>query len=46
MIDMLYQYNEYMSYNLNNDINMMSRNGHYIKQVTNFKYLGSSIRST
>ena len=37
---------EYMSYNLNNDINMMSRNDHCIKQVNNFKYLGSSIGST
>ena len=35
-----------MSYNLNNDINMMSRNGHCIKQVNNLKYLGSYIRST
>ena len=36
---------EYMSYNLNNDINMMSRNGHCIKQVNNFKYLGRYIIS-
>ena len=38
---------EYMSYNLNNDINMMSRlNGYRIKQVKNVKYLGSYIGST
>ena len=37
---------EYMSYILNNDINIMSRNGHCIKQVNNFKYLGSYIGST
>ena len=43
---------EYMSYNLNNDryvyidINMMRRNGHFLKQVNNFKYLGSYIEST
>ena len=37
---------EYMSSNLNNDINMTSRNGHCIKHVTNFKYIGSYVGST
>ena len=37
---------EYMSYNQNNDINMMRRNIHCIKQVNNFKYIGSYIGST
>ena len=37
---------EYTIYNLNNDINMMSRNGRCIKQVNNVKYLGSYIGST
>ena len=29
----------YMSYNMNNEIHMTSRNGHCIKHVTNFKYI-------
>ena len=37
---------EYMRYNLNNDINMMNRNGHCIQKVNDFKYLGSYIGST
>ena len=37
---------EYMEYNLNTDINMMSRICHCIKLVNNLKYLGSYIGST
>ena len=37
---------EYMSLNTNSNFIMKSRNGHTIKKVENFKYLGSYIGST
>ena len=35
-----------MSYTLNRDVNMMSRNGTSIKRVNNLKYIGGYIGST
>ena len=31
-----------MNYNLNSDVNLMSRNGHRIKRFNNLKYIGST----